>query len=109
MHAGVVCPSFVADAGMWADTGIKAPMTMREVPLSAVTRGIRKVVAGQSEVLVAPGPMRPLLALSQLLPGLTPKVLGAMGVLDVLRDRAKHTAEKRAAGNPAAENPASRG
>lgn len=96
VHAGVVCPGFVAEAGMWADTGIQAPLALREVPLSAVVRAVRKVIAGQTEVLVTPGPIRPLLALAQLLPGLTPKVLGWMGVLDVLRDRARHTAEKRA-------------
>lgn len=95
VHAGVVCPSFVAEAGMWADTGIKAPFALREVPLSAVTSAVRKVIAGQTEVLVTPGPIRPLLAIAQLLPSLTPRVLGWMGVLDVLRDRARHTAQRR--------------
>ncbi len=95
VHAGVVCPSFVAEAGMWADTGIKAPFALREVPLSAVTAAVRKVIAGQAEVLVTPGPIRPLLALGQLFPGLAPRMLSMMGVLDVLRERARHTAAGR--------------
>lgn len=95
VHAGVVCPGFVAEAGMWANTGIKAPLSLREVPLSAVTGAVRAVIGGRGEVLVTQGPVRPLLALAQLFPGLTPKVLGWMGVLDVLRDRARHTAQVR--------------
>lgn len=87
VQVGVVCPSFVADAGMWADTGVKAPAAMREVPLARVVAGVRRVIAGEGEVLVTPAPVRPLLALSELFPGLNGPVMRAMGVVDALKQR----------------------
>ena len=94
--AGVVCPSFVADAGMWADTGLRASKAMREVPLAKVVAGVRAALGGQGEVLVTPNPVRPLLALKELFPGLDGAVLGALGVMDTLKARAKRTHERGA-------------
>jgi short-subunit dehydrogenase len=95
--AGVVCPSFVADAGMWADTGLRAPGMMREVPLKKVVAAVRAVLGGKGEVLVTPSPIRPLLAINQLFPGLAGSVLRALGVLDTLKARSRTTHEKGAA------------
>lgn len=95
VHAGVVCPSFVAEAGMWADTGVKAPAMMREVPLEWVVDGLMRVIRGSGEVLVTPTPVRPLLAIGQLFTGLDGPMLRALGVLDVLKSRALATAGKR--------------
>jgi short-subunit dehydrogenase len=89
VHAGVVCPSFVAGAGMWADTGLAAPKLLKEVPAVRVGEAVLAVIAGKREVLVTPTPVRPLLALRELFPKLDRKVLGAMGVLDVLKSRAR--------------------
>ncbi len=88
VHAGVVCPSFVADAGMWADSGGRAPAAMREVTPEKVVRGVLAVLRGAPEVLVTPGPVRPLLALRELIPGLDAAVLRWMGVTEVLAQRA---------------------
>jgi short-subunit dehydrogenase len=88
VHLGVVCPSFVADVGMWADTGVKAPRLMREVAPSKVAEAVLRVVAGAREVLVTPGPIRPALALGQLFPGLDGPLLRWMGVMDSLEARA---------------------
>jgi short-subunit dehydrogenase len=95
VHIGVVCPSFVAESGMWMNGGIKAPMMMREVSVEKVVKGVRLVLAGKSEVLVTPGPVRPLLALAQLFPGANPTVLRALGVVDVMRRRALAEGKKR--------------
>lgn len=95
VHAGVVCPSFVADAGMWHDTGVQAPAMLREVPLDRVVAGVRRVIDGAPEVLVTPTPVRPLLALGQLFPSLDGAMLRGLGVLDVLKERARATAERR--------------
>lgn len=89
VHASVVCPSFVADAGMWSDTGVKAPTMLREVTPQAVVAGVRKALAGAPEVLVTPGPIRPLLALAQVFPGVDGWVMGKMGILDALKARAE--------------------
>lgn len=89
VHAGVVCPSFVADAGMWHDTGATAPALVQEVPLHKVVDGVLAVLDGRSEVLVTTPLARPLLALTQLFPSIDRKVLGALGVLDTLKARSK--------------------
>ncbi|MBX2797987.1 MAG: SDR family NAD(P)-dependent oxidoreductase [Myxococcales bacterium] len=89
VHAGVVCPSFVAEAGMWADTGLKAPAMVREVPLQRVVAGVRACIDGKAEVLVTPSPMRPLLALGQLFPGLDETMLSRLGVTEILQSRAE--------------------
>ncbi len=88
VHVGVVCPSFVADAGMWADTGQAAPAALREVPPERVVRAVLKVIRGEGEVLVTPTPMRPLLALRALAPRIEGPLLRAMGIAKVLAARA---------------------
>lgn len=98
VNIGAVCPSFVAGAGMWADTGVKAPRSMREVPLEQVAAGVRAVIDGAGEVLVTPGPIRPLLAIAELFPNMSRPVMERMGVLRVLRERAATIQRKRIGG-----------
>lgn len=88
VHVGVVCPSFVAEAGMWADHGLEAPAMMREVPPARVSDAVLRVIRGETEVLVTPGPMRPLLALRALLPEIEGRMMRAMGIAKVLARRA---------------------
>ncbi len=99
VHAGVVCPGFVAEAGMWADTGDKAPAMLPEVPLGKVVAGVRKVIDGAPEVLVTPTPVRPLLALAQLFPSLDGALLKRMGILSVLEQRARTTRRLQSEGS----------
>jgi short-subunit dehydrogenase len=89
VHVGVVCPSFVAEAGMWADAGVSAPPLLREVAPDRVVDGVMRVVQGASEVLVTPTPVRPMLALAQLAPRLDGFLLRRLGVMSVLRERAE--------------------
>ncbi len=95
VHLGTVCPSFVAEAGMWADHGVKAPRAMREVRPERVAKAVLKVIRGSSEVLVTPGPVRPLLALAALIPSATGRFLKLLGVTPVLAERAKRSAAMR--------------
>lgn len=88
VHSSVVCPTFVAETGMWSETGVKAPALSREVTPAAFVRAVRRAIDGAPEVLVVSAPVRPLLALAQLFPGLDAVVLGWLGVLDALRARA---------------------
>ena len=101
VHVGTVCPSFVADAGMWADHGVEAPRLMREVPPERVVRAMFNVIRGSREVLVTPGPVRPLLAFSALLPGATARVLSMLGVTRTLAARAESASQRRTAAAPA--------
>jgi short-subunit dehydrogenase len=92
VHAGVVCPSFVAETGMWAGTGVRAPWMMREVSPEKVVRAVFRVIVGAGEVLVTPGPMRPMLALREIFPGLDRLALQRLGILDAFRRRAERAA-----------------
>lgn len=89
VHAGVVCPGFVASTGMWADTGQRAPAFMREVTPERVVRAVFDVLNGAGEVLVTPRPMRPVLALRELFPSIEGAILRRTGILDALRGRAR--------------------
>jgi short-subunit dehydrogenase len=88
IHVGTVCPSFVGETGMWADTGVRAPAAMREVPPAKVVEAVLKVISGAREVLVTPRPVRPLLVLREIFPALEPSIVKAMGIVDVCRGRA---------------------
>jgi short-subunit dehydrogenase len=85
---GTICPGFVSEAGMWANTGGKAPRVLREVSPQKCANAVLKVIAGSSQELVSWGPIRPLLALAELVPGLNKPILKRLGVLKAFRDRA---------------------
>jgi short-subunit dehydrogenase len=77
-HTGVgvsvICPTFVSEAGMWAETGMKAHPTVGEVTPDAVAEAVAKAIKGnRAEIVVAPpagrlsasvGAIRPELAMS---------------------------------------------
>ncbi len=88
VHVGTVCPGFVAETGMWSDTGVRAPALMREVSPAKVINAVFKVIAGAREVLVTPGPVRPLLVLREIFTGSDGSIMRKLGVMDVLRERA---------------------
>lgn len=93
---GVVCPSFVAETGMWANTGVKAPALMREVRPERLVDAVLKVMNGKPEVLVTPSPVRPLLALNALFPALDGPMLRLIGVVPALQARARRVAQLEA-------------
>ena len=75
MTVGTLCPGFVSEAGMWANSGSKAPPMLREVSPQKCANAVLKVIAGSSQELVSSGPIRPLLALAELAPGLNKPIL----------------------------------
>ncbi|PRP90133.1 3-oxoacyl-[acyl-carrier-protein] reductase FabG [Enhygromyxa salina] len=87
VHVAVVCPGFVS-AGMWGRTGLRAPLALREVKPEKVSRAVLRAIDGAPEVLVTAGPVRPLLALRELFPGIEAPALRAMGILRALERRA---------------------
>lgn len=100
VHAGVVCPSFISGAGMWASTGVRAPAMLREVTPEQVADGLVAVLRGSSEELVTPGPIRPLLAFRELAPTLASRIMKSMGILEVLEQRAAVAGREREAHEP---------
>src|SRR6185295_5940362 len=89
--AGAVCPAIVGEAGMWFDSGAKAPRLLREVSPQQCADAVLKVIRGSREALVNPGPMRPLLAVAEIAPALPAFVIKRLGILDTLRERARKT------------------
>jgi hypothetical protein len=53
-----------------------------------VSRAVLQVIRGEPEVLVTPGPVRPLLAIKALIPRLEGRMLRAMGITKVMAARA---------------------
>lgn len=98
---GVVCPGFVSDAGMWADGGGKAPISLKEVAPEKVAVAVLKAIEGAPELIVTSGPLRPLLALIAVAPSLQYPALKLMGVPKLLarqaaRRRDQHLREAEA-------------
>jgi short-subunit dehydrogenase len=88
----VVCPGFVTDAGMYVrmvENGAKAPKiagsSKPEKVASVVVECIRK---DKAEVLVNTPPIRPLIVLSNIIPGIAPTLLKRLGYSEVFRKTA---------------------
>jgi hypothetical protein len=78
--------------GMWAGTGLRAPLAMREVSPDAVADAVLRVLRGASEVLVTSGPIRPLLAIQELFPGLKAPMMARLGITAALEARSTRAA-----------------
>lgn len=87
--AGVVCPGFVSEAGMWADNKGKAPFMMREVPPQKVAAAVLKTIEGSPEMILTAGPIRPLLALIALAPSVQNPLVKLLRVPQTLRKQAE--------------------
>jgi len=81
VRVAAICPTFVAEAGMHARTGVKAPWIAGEVPPQKVARCVVKALDGRPhDIRVTPLPTRPLLAFLELVPGLGPRLKRSLGL-----------------------------
>ena len=90
----VVSPSFVTGAGMHANElesiGLKAPFPPGSVSPERVARAVvRAIERDLPEVLVAPAPIRPLMALDALSPRLGAAIVRVTGVNELFRKAAR--------------------
>jgi short-subunit dehydrogenase len=90
VSASVVCPGFVSGEGMFADTarthGLEVPRLIGTSTPEHVAYGVLRAVAHDlPEVIVNPGPMRPLLALGTLSPRLAEWLTPKFGADDLSR------------------------
>ena len=85
----VLCPGLVADDGMWARfaeqgltsnriLGVSTPADVTAALLTAIRKD-------RAEIVVNPTPLRPLLALEAIAPGLHPRFMEIMGVTKLFR------------------------
>jgi short-subunit dehydrogenase len=76
----VVCPTFVSEAGMWAETGLKANPMAGEVPPSRVANAVwSAITANRAEIDVMPLQLKAGLTVQALAPGLFSALARATG------------------------------
>jgi short-subunit dehydrogenase len=93
MHApvgfSVVCPGFIAGDGMYArmaEQGHRSNRMMGETTTDKVAKAVvRAIRDNRAEILESGVPIRPLLALAQLAPGLVERVAPRFGLTDLFR------------------------
>jgi short-subunit dehydrogenase len=90
VSASVICPGFVSGAGMFAAYRKRAPRiageTTPEKVAAAVIRSIRNDVG---ETIVNPGPVRPMIVLDAIHPGIGMWILRTFGLYDFYRRQAE--------------------
>ncbi len=79
----VVCPALVSETGMyarWEVRGAKAPKIVgRASPAKVADVVVACIRKNRSEVLVNTPPVRPLVVLANIAPGLTPRLMRTLG------------------------------
>ncbi len=97
--ASVICPSFIANDGMYADmqheAGVSAPIALRPVEPEAVADAvIRAIVRDTPDELITGWPMRPLLALQELAPRIAERIFAITGAPEFFAKVAEATARR---------------
>jgi short-subunit dehydrogenase len=77
----VIMPGYIREAGMFHDDGVPPPKLLgTSSPQDVADAVVRAIEDNRPEIIVNPGPMRPMLALGQLMPRLADRVVEWMGV-----------------------------
>ena len=83
VNFSVVCPGLVSDVGMahrWEEAGVKAPrIAGSSTPEKVAAVTVSCIKRNRSEVLVNTPPVRPLIVLANIAPGITPFLLRKLG------------------------------
>jgi hypothetical protein len=91
-----IFPSFVADAGMWADTEIELPPGVRlRTPDDVAAAVIKGIERDRGEIDVAPVPLRLAGALAGVAPGLVASLGQRLGSAEVAERAADAQRTKR--------------
>jgi uncharacterized protein len=90
----IIYPGPISDAGMWADTGLAAPMGLRtKSPADVGAAVVRVIERDRAEAAVAAVPLRIAARLAQVAPALFLRIaprLGAYEVTDAMADALRH-------------------
>jgi short-subunit dehydrogenase len=85
----VVCPGFIAGDGMYArmvHDGHRSNRVMGETTTEKIAQAVvRAIREDKAEILESGAPLRPMLALAQLAPGLVERVAPRFGVTELFR------------------------
>ena len=84
----VICPGFIQDSGMFHDSGQNPPKLLGSSLAQDVANAVLDCIKKQkAEVIVNPGPMKPLLALAQIYPLLADWIVNFLGVPQMSKKR----------------------
>ena len=85
----VVCPAFVTEAGMyrrWQDKGINAPrMAGSSTPTRVAKAVVDCIVNDKAEAIINTPPLKPMIVLGVIAPGVVPRLVKAFGYTKTLR------------------------
>jgi short-subunit dehydrogenase len=85
----VICPGFVAGAGMYqrmVDEGHSSNRLLGETSTEKVAEAVVKAICNDAaELLESGAPVRPLLALAQISPGLVERIAPRFGITEIFR------------------------
>lgn len=85
----VVCPGFVVGEGMYArmvEDGHRSNRLMGETTTEKIAAAVvRAIHEDRAEIIESGAPIRPMLALAQLAPGLVERVAPRFGITDLFR------------------------
>lgn len=89
INCSVICPGYIRDAGMFADSNTKAPGLLGTSSPQKVADAVIKALKSNHgrEIIVNSGPIRPLLAIAQLFPNFGDKVTEWLGINKLNRSR----------------------
>lgn len=88
VYISSICPGYISEAGMFYDGHLDAPRLLGTSSPQKVADAVLKALRqGSSELIVNKGPIRPLLALGQMMPNLGDKILKLFGVPALARKR----------------------
>jgi short-subunit dehydrogenase len=96
VSSSVICPGFIREAGMFAETGIKLPPGVgTRTPADVAAAVIRAIEHDRAEIDVAPAVLRVGAALAGLAPELSARVARLLGSNRVARDLTERQSHKR--------------
>lgn len=96
VSASVICPGFVSRAGMFAVYGKAAPKIMGETTPEKVAEAvIEAIVRDRQELIVNPGPVRPMRVLDAVSPATGSWLLRNLGVYGFYKAQAEENEKSR--------------
>lgn len=99
VSASVICPGFVSQAGMFAVYGKTAPKIVGETTPEKVSEAVLSaILKDRQEIIVNPGPIRPMRVLDAIHPGIGSWLLRKFGVYGFYKAQADENEREKQEG-----------
>lgn len=96
VSASAICPGFVSEAGMFAAYHKSAPKIVGETTPAKVAQAVMRAIREDlGEIIVNPGPIRPMMVLDAIDPGIGSWLLRTFGVYEFYRKQAIENERER--------------